>query len=491
MCEEAVMFEVEKRVAQVRGEFNAMVEYVLGEGQAQDAYGIEVRVFRDVLALGLLVLRAWFAAKRGGDVGAAVATEGGEVLRRERLKRRRYLTVFGELGLPRWYYHREGSGGLFPLDEAVNLPHSTYSYFVQELTEHRVGRMAYDEALGEMKRLFGFAPRKEGVKALTAGAAADVDPYYHGLGVPAPQSEGEVLAVAVDGKGVPILKGEPAERRVRLRKGEKHSRKKEAVVSAVYTIDAQRRSPDDVIREVRDHETPPKRPEPRNKRVRATMEGKKNALAWVHDEVERRDPEGRKHRVCLTDAGTGLQPLALAMLSGFTLVLDLFHALEYLWKAAYAFHPEGSEGAEAFVRHRLRLLLEGKVGRVIGGLRQMLTKHRRELTKGKRKRLETAIRYYQANRRWMRYDVYLAAGYPIGSGAAEGACRHLVKDRMEGAGMRWSVAGADAVLKLRAVTLNGDWDAYWQFHMQREAERRYGHCRWRPLTHVAPRERAA
>ena len=84
------------------------------------------------------------------------------------------------------------------------------------------------------------------------------------------------------------------------------------------------------------------------------------------------------------------------------------------------------------------------------------------------------IRYYEANRRWMHYDVYLAAGYPIGSGAAEGACRHLVKDRMEGAGMRWSVPGADAVLKLRAVALNGDWDAYWQFHMQREAERR-GH----------------
>ena len=485
------MFEVEKSLAQASGKFNAMMDYVLGEGQAEDAYGIEVRVFREVLALGLLVLRAWFAAKRGGDVGAAVTTDSGEVLRRERLKRRRYLTVFGELVVPRWYYHRDGSAGVFPLDEAVNLPESTYSYFVQELTEHRVGRMAYDEALGEMERLFGFPPRKESVKALTARAGADVDPYYHSLGAPAPESEGEVLVVAVDGKGVPILKGEPAEHRVRLRKGQKHTRKKEAVVSAVYTIDAQARSPEDVIREVRDHETPPKRPQPRSKRVRATMEGKKNALAWVRDEVARRDPEGSKRRVCLTDAGTGLQPLALAMLGGFTLVLDLFHALEYLWKAAYAFHPEGSDEAEAFVRHRLRMLLEGEVGRVIGGLRQMLTKRGRELTKAKRERLETTIRYYEANRRWMRYDAYLAAGYPIGSGAAEGACRHLVKDRMEGAGMRWSVPGADAVLKVRAVALNGDWDAYWRFHMHREAERRYGRCRWRPLTHVEATERAA
>lgn len=485
------MFDVEKSIAQARGMFNALVAYVVGEGQAEDAYGIEVRVFRDVLAVGLLVLRAWFAARRGGDVGPALVTDAGEVLPRERLKRRRYLTVFGELAVPRWYYHREGSSGVFPLDEAVNLPESTYSYFVQELTEHRVGRMAYDEALGEMRRLFGFAARKEGAKALMAQAAADVDPYYQSLGVPAPQSEGDVLVVAVDGKGVPILKGEPAAHRVRLRQGEKHSRKKEAVVSAVYTIEAHPRRPEDVVREVRDHETPPRRPQPRHKRVRATMEGKKHALAWVRDEVARRDPAGTKHRVCLTDAGTGLQPLALAMLSGFTLVLDLFHALEYLWKAAYAFHSEGSDEAEAFVRHRLGLLLEGKVGRVIGGLRQMLTKRWAELTKAKRQRLETAIRYYEANRRWMRYDAYLAAGYPIGSGAAEGACRHLVKDRMEGAGMRWSVPGADAVLQLRAVALNGDWDAYWQFHMQREAERRFGRCRWRPLPHAKPRTRAA
>ena len=165
--------------------------------------------------------------------------------------------------------------------------------------------------------------------------------------------------------------------------------------------------------------------------------------------------------------------------------------LEYIWKAAHVFHAEKSPQAEAFVRHYLRMLLEDKVGYVIGALRQMLTKHGRRLTKEQRKTLETVIGYYESNRQWMRYDKYIAAGLPIGSGVAEGACHHLVKDRMEGSGMRWTLGGAAAVLKLRAVYLNKDWDAFWQFHMRREAQRRFGHRRWAPVASFEARKASA
>jgi len=78
------------------------------------------------------------------------------------------------------------------------------------------------------------------------------------------------------------------------------------------------------------------------------------------------------------------------------------------------------------------------------------------------------------NQGYMAYDVYLRKGYPIGSGAAEGACKHLVKDRMEGTGMRWSREGAQAILELRAVDLNGDWEVFWDYHTAKEKERLYG-----------------
>jgi hypothetical protein len=467
------MFDVEKSIAQARGKFNRLAEFVRTEAQSKDAYAVERHLFDEGLQMLLDLLAAYFEAKEGGDVGRAIETESGRQLPRERLKSCRYLSVFGELALRRWYYHEDGAPGVFPLDEDVNLPERMYSYFVQELLGHRVGRMAYDEVLGEMERLFGFRLYKHTVEALAAEAARDVDAYYEAQGTPPPETEAEVLVAAVDGKGVPMVKGEPAERRVRLRKGEKRSRKKEAVVSAVYTIAAQPRTAEAIVREVRDREPPPGRPKPQNKRLRATLKGKTDAFEWVRREIERRDPDRTKHRVCLMDGSRGLWKVALATLRGFTFILDLFHALEYLWKAAYVFHPEGSAQAEAFVRHRLRLLLEGKVGYVIGGLRQMLTKHHGTLRKAQRATLEQVIGYYEANRRWMRYDAYIAAGYPIGSGAVEGACRHLVKERMEGSGMRWSVGGAESVLHLRAVYLNGDWDGFWAFHMRREAAGRF------------------
>lgn len=121
--------------------------------------------------------------------------------------------------------------------------------------------------------------------------------------------------------------------------------------------------------------------------------------------------------------------------------------------------------------HRLRMLLEGKVGYVIGGLRRLADEHR--LRGEKLKTIKAAITYYENNRQHMRYDEYLALGYPIGSGVAEGACRHLVKDRLEGTGMRWTVSGAQAMLSLRSIHLNGQWDDYINFRIQTEQSRLY------------------
>jgi hypothetical protein len=147
-------------------------------------------------------------------------------------------------------------------------------------------------------------------------------------------------------------------------------------------------------------------------------------------------------------------------------ILDLFHVLERLWQAAHCFHPEKTPQAEQFVTRRLRQLLQGQVNTVIDGLRRLLKQ--RGLHGQKRRTLQAVIRYYSNNRRHMRYAEYLAAGYPIGSGVAEGACRHLVKDRLELTGMRWTVTGAQAMLHQRAIYLNGDWEDYMSYYIQTE-----------------------
>ena len=166
------------------------------------------------------------------------------------------------------------------------------------------------------------------------------------------------------------------------------------------------------------------------------------------------------------DGEVGLWEMQRQWLPRAVGILDLFHVLERLWQAAHCFHPEKTPQAEQFVTRRLRQLLQGKVKGVIAGLRRLLKQH--DLHGQKRRTLQAVIRYYSNNRRHMRYDEYLAAGYPIGSGVAEGACRHLVKDRLELTGMRWTVTGAQAMLHQRAIYLNGDWEDYMSYYIQTE-----------------------
>ena len=481
------MFDVEKNIATAQQAFGVLIDYIRQEAKTQDAYTVEATLFRESRKVLLPLLGAYFAQKNKGDVGKAVQVQSddGAVLGKERIKPRQYLSSFGELNLERWYYHEDHFPGVIPLDEDVNMPVRTCSYFVQDILMRQMGTMTYDETVGLMERFFGLKIAHHTVQEIAQETYGDADKYYRSL-ENVDQQEKDIVVAAIDGKGVPMVKDAPAEHIVRLGKGEKQNQKKEAMVTAIYSIDPYPRTAKDIVSELRDKDHATKRPRPYNKHVRATLEGKADAINWAAEEVKRRDPENRKHHVCVMDGSVGLWTIALVALKGFTFILDLFHALEYLWKAAYVFHKEGSKEAQNFVTDRLTLLLEGKVGYVIGGLRQMLSKHKKKLSKNQKKILSTTIGYYERNREWMQYNQYIAAGLPIGSGAVEGACRHLVKDRMEGSGMRWKVNGAEAVLKLRAVLLNGDWDTFWNYHMQQESQRRFGCTQnWIPLEMAA------
>ena len=219
-----------------------------------------------------------------------------------------------------------------------------------------------------------------------------------------------------------------------------------------------------------------RRPRPQPKRVRADLlSGKVTLFLWLADELCRRNPEGTRRVTFLSDGERAWHDRQREYLpEGVTCVLDLLHVMERLWKVAWCLFEETTQKAQAerWVEDRLRMLLEGEVGLVIGGLRQTSTK--RKLRGSRRKTMREVIGYFDRNRSRMRYDEYLAAGYPIGSGVIEGACRHLVKDRLERSGMRWHPDGARAMLDLRATYLNGEWEAFWSYHVEQEDDRLYG-----------------
>jgi len=211
---------------------------------------------------------------------------------------------------------------------------------------------------------------------------------------------------------------------------------------------------------------------PVGKELRATLEGKAVAMSRLVERAAPRDGPHLQARVALTDGAEALQQQLLARFPGHTLVLDIIHATEYLWDAANALLGDTHPHRTAWVRSDLESLVAGQPEAVLTALDAEA--HHPTCTATQRHAVRRTVGYYRRNRPFMHSDEYLAQGWPIGTGVIEGACRHLVKDRLEQSGMRWTNAGAQAVLDLRAVRLNGQWDAFWQFHRHQQHQRLYG-----------------
>ena len=461
-----------------------LVEQTIDKGQRIDE--IERSLFAELLEVGRTLLEAFVVAQGDGDIGEEVERGGRHLRRLEDHHSRRYLSIFGELLIERFVYAvREGQKiEHAPLDKQLGLPASDFSYVLEDWQQRLCVQESYGEAVASLKRLLGVAPSERAAEQMTRRLATDAEMFQLHQAPPPGKAEGEILVATADAKGVPMRR--PLEERIhsshpRRGKGEKANKKQMAYVGAVYSIDRFVRSAEDVVDEVCRHERASDRPQPQHKQVWAEMTraaegevatGRERAFVEMAVACHARDLDHCKTLVCLMDGEKALWEMAGEWLPRAIGILDLFHVLERLWLAAYCFHPERSSAAAEFVSHRLRMLLEGNVGYVIGGLRRLRDQH--ALTGEKRKTLNAVITYYENNRQHMRYDKYLSAGYPIGSGVAEGACRHLVKDRMERTGMRWTVTGAQPMLHLRAIHINGLWDKYMNYHIDAEQSRLYG-----------------
>jgi hypothetical protein len=447
---------------------------------------VERGLFPLLLQLGLSLLQAHVAAAGDGDVGEAVTTPDGQAHRRLPAPHpRTYRSIFGELSIRRFVYgSREGQAITHvPLDAALGLPAGEFSYVLEDWCQRLCVQDAFHEAVRSLHDLLGLRPSVRSLEQMNQTLGDVAADFAWQQPAPPPAEEGAVLVVTADGKGVPMRRPEeapPAAHR-RRKKGEKANKKQMAYVGAAYTIAPWVRTAEDVVDEVRRRQRAKGRPLPQHKQVWAEMtevqdgevlNGRSGVFGLLAQTAAQRNPGRAKPVVCLMDGEAALWDECRVWFDGAVGILDLFHALERLWAVAHCFHPEGSEAAGEFVTERLRMLLNGKVGSVIRGLRRLATAH--GLKGQRRQTVRRAAGYFENNRGRMRYDEYLAAGYPIGSGVAEGACRHLVKDRMERAGMRWTVAGAQAMLRVRAVYLNGDWEAFLEERVRAEQERLYG-----------------
>lgn len=480
---------------EARREFSKLEEWAFSEEpMKRPIHEIEAEIFERGREVLRKILEAHVRARGVGDVGPAIEVAKDDEATphtHRRLQVCTESTLFGDIRIERMAYHHPGEESIRPLDEQMQLPQRSFSYPVQHMLVRRAVQGPFDEAIDTVNAFTGLKISKRSAETITQEAALDFDDFYQQRTLKPPQETAAIVVGTVDGKGVPMVKEQRAEPVVRRGRGEKANKKKMATVAAVYTIPPRVRTPEEVVESLFRPELKlitkgknaeqPTRNKPEQKRVWASLaKSKDEIIQEVGQEMAVRDPQQAKKHVVVTDGERALQHRVATHIPGVLLILDLLHVLERLWTLAHIFHEEGSLQAQEFVHYYALRILQGKVAQVVKGIGQKATKHG---IKGvQRKSIDAALQYLYANRDRMHYDQYLADGLPIASGAVEGACKNLVKDRMERSGMRWKLPTAEAMLRMRALYLSGDFDEYWAFHIKQEQTRLRGNKTWVPIS---------
>jgi hypothetical protein len=461
-------------------------------GAQTPIHEVESKTFQTLLQAGRVTVQLLVDCLGDGDVGEEHQLPDGTILQRSAGPQPRpYLSIFGELNIEQYVYaQRQGQQIQFEAIAArLALPESKFSYLLQDWDQHFAMEQPFGKVGPTVKRILKLKQHVDSLEHMNREMAKQTEAFHTAQAVPPAEEEGEIFVQTADGKGVPIRRpaDAPPIRDHQHRRGPKPDRKRMATVGAVYSINRLVRTAAEVVESLfRDPGQPrpaTPRPHPCHKRMRAMLDhldiygdevaGRPAVFGWISDEMAARHAHSHKPIVCIMDGEESLWSMRDVFQEAvpMTDILDLLHVTPRLWDAALLFHPQGSVLAEKFVRARLLRILRGEVAAVVRGLRRMGTTQ--GLRGNKRTKLQTICGYLEKNRHRMRYDEYLAAGYPIASGVIEGACRHIVKDRLERTGMNWTVPGAQAMLDLRCIYLTEQWEPFMAFRVARETERLY------------------
>lgn len=485
--------------------------------QGSSQYDAERGVLAMVLKSGRLAMDLFLSLQGDGDLGETVETEDGDTLRRSEQPIDRPLrSVFGEHTF-RAYVYSPGAKkkiALRPIDARLNLPEGKGSYLWEEFSQYFCVEQAFGQAADALQKVLGQKLSVDTLEQTNQRVGQQAEQFLDSLPVPSPNEEGELLVGTGDGKGVPLIREQAAAPPVHGPKPSRPNNRRMATLACVYSVDRHVRTPEDVVAALFRDERPAAaekepRPRPCHKRMTACFstvahEGTEDELllrgdicawTWAAEQIAtRRRPGQTLVRLCdgqhsLWDASdiclgldadratepsqaepsqaepreTASQPAEAAAKGETVDVLDIIHVVGYVWLAARAFFGSDEDAVEQFVRQRILRILQGQTSSVIAGMRRMATQ--RNLRGEKRKQVNKACDYFENHLHRMRYDEYLARGYPIASGVIEGACRHLVKDRMERTGMRWRESSAGSMLFTRAVKVTDLWEPF-QTHRQ-------------------------
>ena len=482
----------------IESKIQAEIEKLLdiAEGYAVSnapAHTIEKGLFSQLLILGRVLLGHIFMIRiRKLREQFGIPERDGQLLRSKGKESRQYLSLFGLIKIERLTYWSKTSGKVHPTDGELSLPMSSHwSYLLEELVGETSAECDYKESVVVLNKLLGLRLSGKSSARNSEHIGKEVESYYDAKPV-FPTLEPLCFSGSFDAKGVPKIKPKSGDEIVdnpkkRLGKGEKKGVMEMATVSVTSSFTPKKRSVDSIIRSLMgsplskvkaDKSKPVEKDKQDNKwhkdiHKRAFLADQNKAVTYGLDWIKSRMKNPESRFVVPIDAGIGLEEKVLSWVeeNGMEkqfdgIILDIIHASEYVWDAATAIFGEKSSSRSIWVQDVLTDLLNSKTVKVIDDLKRINAKTK--LSESKRKQVEKTIIYFTNHQHKMDYKTFIEKGYPVSSALVEAACGHLVKERMEQSGMRWSSKGAQNIMDLRAVKLNGDMEDFMEFRIKKE-----------------------
>jgi len=469
-------------------QLDQLIKQLQSEDYTESEHGdIEKFINKEGQEILRRLLQGWLDLKAANEERKdSIISVSGDKLNHVKVDTSRPLnSLFGQVTVTRTGYSQIKKASLFPVDAKLNLSVNSYSDGIYYRVSKEAVRGSFDDVVETVAETTGgYVPKRQSLN-IVRDVAQDFEHFYQKKRFTKPEDTSGLLVLTFDGKGIVMRPDSLREctkknaqkskkLKSRLSQGEKKDRKRMAQVAAVYTVQPHIRTAESIMQLSEDDNVIPFRPPIRNKRVWASVEREaESVIEEAFQEALQRDSKQKRQWVILIDGLPHQIKLIKKVMKRLnikaSIVMDFIHVLEYLWKAAWCFFDKGDEAVEQWIAEKSVNILNGQCSQVAKGLRISATK--RKITN--RENIDKCAGYLLKNKERLQYGEALKSGFPIASGVIEGACRHLINDRLDITGARWSLQGAEAVLKLRSLKSSGDFENYWTFYKKMSKKRNY------------------
>lgn len=410
------LFQKEKHFLESNTKLVQIIDFLNNKSENLGAHEIEEHILSELLQIGRSLLSGYFAGVKQNDVGESVINPEGIEIKKHKKTCRKYFSVFGKIEIERQVYWKKGIEKVVPLDEYCNLPEQTYSYYLQDIINDFSVDITFEKTQEKLSKLYKIDIGERQIEELPSTVDDYCVSFFENKKAPEKHTEGELQVMEFDGKGVPIIKKDAADIVARQGKGEKRQKKKEALIATGYTVNKRIRSAEQIARNLIYPEQKLKIVDDKKEikaqniiRFGSLKMPKSEVVQLIEQDAIKRNPEFKKEVVVLIDGSPYQEKIvrnSLTKIQQFTVILDIIHVIQYLYEAAHAIYSENGKEVKEYVYKLLISILQGNVGRVIGGLKQTITKQ--NLSESKVKTLEKVIGYLSNHKSNMQYDNYIS-----------------------------------------------------------------------------------